>query len=38
MPCAFVQNRHFAPRITCWRVCANPTIFGSVQIRPEIFL
>lgn len=37
LPCAFVQIRHLPPRITCGRVCANPTIFGSVQIRWEIF-
>ena len=37
LPCAFVQIRHLPPRITCQRACANPTIFGSVQIRWEIF-
>lgn len=37
LPCAFVQIRHLPPRITCQRVCANPTIFGSVQIRWQIF-
>ena len=38
LPCAFVQIRHLPPWITRGRVCANPTIFGSVQIRPEKFL
>lgn len=37
LPCAFVQIRHLPPWITCQRACANPTIFGSVQIRWEIF-
>lgn len=37
LPCAFVQIRHCSTGVTCGRVCANPTIFGSVQIRWEIF-
>lgn len=37
LPCAFVQIRHLPPRITCQCACANLTIFGSVQIRWEIF-
>lgn len=38
LPCAFVQIRHCSTGVTCGRVCANPTIFGSVQIRPEKFI
>jgi len=38
LPCAFVQIRHCSTGVTRGRVCANPTIFSSVQIRPEKFL